>query len=51
VIQVPRSLEITFINKALLAGETISPSERSYPAPGLDFSCEKGKPDMPLDFS
>ncbi|MDR1304292.1 MAG: hypothetical protein LBK76_03615 [Verrucomicrobiales bacterium] len=49
--KVPRVLELSFINKALLAGQTVEPTTLTYPVPGLDFSCEKGGADLPLDFS
>jgi hypothetical protein len=45
----PKTLEITFINKKLVSGAPID-STYSYPIPGLDFSCNPKVSDIPLKF-
>ena len=46
---VPLTLEITLINKALCADEP-PPSTDRYPLPGLDQPCKARHPDLPLRF-
>jgi hypothetical protein len=45
----PMVLEITFINKKLVAATPVA-STKSYPVAGLDFPCGKHCPDLPLVF-
>ncbi len=45
----PTAVEITFVNKALMPGETV-PSEREYPRADLDRPNHPGRPDHPLRF-
>jgi hypothetical protein len=45
----PKTLEITFINKQLVP-ETPVDSTRSYPIPGLDFPCDPKFPDVSIVF-
>lgn len=45
----PRALEISFLNRDLVRGET-RPSERHYPAAGLDRPCNPAKPDYAISF-
>jgi hypothetical protein len=45
----PRTLEITFINKKLVSGISVD-SNSSYPIPGLDFPCNPKIPDIPIVF-
>jgi intracellular sulfur oxidation DsrE/DsrF family protein len=45
----PKALEITFINKMLVANP-INPSSLSYPVKGLDFPCVESQDDIILAF-
>ncbi|MDR1941549.1 MAG: hypothetical protein LBQ47_04410, partial [Endomicrobium sp.] len=48
--QLPETLEITFINKAMIKGD-ITLSSNKYPIKNLDFPCDKEKEDIALNFT
>jgi len=47
--QVPITLEVTLVNKALAPGD-LPAVAKSYPLPGLDMPNTRKRPDLPLNF-
>ena len=48
--RLPDTLEITFINNALISGDPVF-SDETYPIPGLDYPNDPSREDYPLTFT
>ena len=46
----PETLEITFLNAALMSGTSRRSTSPEYPIRGLDMPCSAKLPDLPIHF-